>query len=131
MKVLKIEELKEGGFYKVNQIIINGTPKIFFAKEDPQYFHRDILRDILESNGLPYLSVRVFNGNRGPSILGEGYEVMGMGGARVLADKHILLFGHSFDYSVDISDEHVARLRQEEYPDWEFEVSHTPVGETL
>jgi hypothetical protein len=128
--VLKIENLNERGFYKVIQIIIYGVPKIFFAKEEPKYFHRDFLKDILENNRLSYLSVKVFD-DRGPSLLGEKYAVMGMGGARLLANKHILLFGHSFDYSLDISKEHTERLRQEEYPDWEFTVSHTPVGETL
>lgn len=130
MQVLKIENLNERGFYKVIQIIIYGVPKIFFAKEEPKYFHRDFLKDILENNRLSYLSVKVFD-DRGPALLGERYVVMGMGGARLLANKRVMLFGHSHDYMVDISDEHITRLRQEEYPDWEFTVSRTPVGETL
>lgn len=130
MNLLKIEDLKDKELYKVNQIIINGTPMIFFAKEVPGYFHRDLLKDILLSNGLTYISKKLFR-CMGPSLQGEKYHVQGMGGAILFDQKHVLLFGHSFEYGSNVSKEHTERLRQEEYPDWEFTVTHTPVGETL
>ena len=127
MQLLGIKELEDKKLYKANQIVINGTPKIFFVKEDPGCFHRDILSAILIENRLRYSTVEIFTG-KGPALNGEGYAVKGMGGAILLGEKHVLLFGNSFEYGIDISDKHAENLREEELPDWEFTVTHIPKG---
>ncbi len=124
MKFVRIEKLDPHKLYKVCQVTIEGKPSMYFVEDDCGCLHKNILREVLALNGLPHTVIRKL-GDEGYAFHGEGFVIEGMGGAKLLSEKNILLFGNSIDYDMSISKTH-----KEEYirsnPEWEFKISPIP-----
>lgn len=124
MKFVRIEKLDPHKLYKVCQITIDEEPLMYFVEDGCGYYHKDILKEVLTLNALPHTVIRKL-GNEGYTFHGEGFVVEGMGGAKLLSEKNILLFGNSIDYHMSISKTHMVKYIRSN-PEWEFEISQSP-----
>ena len=119
LELNEIEDLEEGRLYKVVQITINGRPLLYFAKDTGKIFHFMVLKKILENHRIPYSEIKIQD-YKAPDTKGETaggvYFINGMGGAKVLPGRKVLLFGDSMGYGLNISNEHLAHFR-EAHPD--------------
>lgn len=128
MEFTRIEDLNQYRLYKVCQITIDGKPLMYFVKDEHRIYHANILKEVLTLNGLTHTVVRKL-GDEGLVFHGDGFVINGMGGAKVLTKKCILLFGNSIDFDMSISSAHIERFRKEN-PEWRFKIPPSP-GESL
>jgi len=100
---------EHSGFCGVVQININGESYLRCGKYNDER-HRDILRGILEKVGIQYGEI-YSGGIKIPCVMGERYEVVGMGNLRLRLERGIArFFGKSHDYGLRIDKKHLMNL---------------------
>ncbi|OHA78964.1 MAG: hypothetical protein A3B07_01560 [Candidatus Yonathbacteria bacterium RIFCSPLOWO2_01_FULL_43_27] len=124
MEFVRIEKLDPHKLYKVCQITIDGKPLIYFVEDSRGCYHKNILNEVLTLNALPHTVIRKL-GDEGYTFHGEGFVIEGMGGAKLLSEKNILLFGNSANYNMSISKTHVEKYMRSN-PEWEFKIPSNP-----
>lgn len=118
MEFVEIKDLNPHDLYKVCQITIDGKPSMYFVKDGCGLYHKDILKEVMTLNGLSHTVIKAL-GDEGLVYRGEGFVVDGMGGAKLLSEKCIMLFGNSVKFDMSISNAHVERFTKE-HPEWRF-----------
>lgn len=110
-KFVRLEALDPQKLYKVTQLVIDGKEEMYFVEDGYGRHHADILAEILKTHSLPLAMKKKFSStDKGFILQGEDFTVNGMGGAKLLKENHVILFGNSVGFEINISESHAGRF---------------------
>ena len=112
---------EENAEFKVVQLIVRGRPVMLCGSIDALHAH--ILKEYLRSEGVEYETEphKKHERVRLPKLVGEEYEVVGMGQAEIYHSMKFfqLPHGYSRDYGIEPCDDFRVRLKQQ-FEGWEI-----------